>query len=1527
MKTKKLTALILTLAMLMSFLQFGTVNVSALEYVSVEDNGIKASGNVTSYTEITSTDSSLELKRTGIGFYAVTGDVTVNGVITVASGEKITLIISDGAVLNAESGIVLGNGSSLTIHSGERGTGRLNAGGSGSEAAIRTTNATLTIDGGEISAVGGNYAAGIGGNRYANGGTVKINGGYIKAQGGLYGAGIGGGDGGVGGSLTVNGGYIKATAGGNASAIGGGNGADGGTVVVNNGMVVAQSDLFNRHIGGGHLALNDGTKTFNGGIVFEGNSGAMYGTEVRINSIAELHEGKSLTIPTGSALNIKSEGFFINCGTIINNGTIINDGGLLNVWKTAVFTNNGTVNCVSSAKAHPVKDGPEVITCKLCGAYDKPLVYEGYYNIWNLSQLLWFGENTDFSNGFKARLMSDIEIFDINNDGFNMNPIECVVNSGHTGEFDGNGHKITMHIVVTDTTYVNYGLFSKCYNVSIKNLRLDGGITVNATGFTGALAGEFINGTAENIISTVRLSSYPKEDLAIAGGLFGTAYGSGGKAVIKNCAVYDAVDAYMICGGIVGYLGLNTNNLEISNCAYYGNPYTDTIGNDYYAVGGIIGAVAKPDHTLKISDTYYYAYYIGTQHPAIDVLSEKSGKLVFDMNDISTNNVEPKTPEHFASGEVTYLLNNGITDGSQVWYQTCGADLPDFEGQTVYKGYTSCSSSQTEPGYSNEYLYPEKPAHSYDNACDASCNVCGEARSVEGHSYKNGMCIRCSEGCFEIYTPDDLMWFASHVNSGNYTAGAKLMSDLDMMGYEWIPIAQTDIGETITSGYNATFDGQGHVISNVSVKIPEASKTLGIFGTVVSGGVVENLGVSGISFNSTANYYSLGGVAGQLMTGATVRGCYVINSVLKSPYSAGGIAGLHQGTIDTCYTYGIDLGGQLNRYGGICGDWPTGKVINSYTDFYQIGSTAAGKEGVSDDLSEREVFPERFESGEVAYMLGSVFGQNLDNGLPRQTLPVISDAKVYFGYGSCSSSSSPGYTNFNYGTEKPSHAELVKKYDDTYHWEECPVCAERFNQTAHALNLKYDETYHWLECGCGYNSAVAYHFGGGGNCLGNAVCTLCGQSYTHLNSAVHALDTFTNGFRDCCGAYQPAYYENGVYLISNAGQLYWFADKVNSGGDEYKSSDAELISNITVNADVAGNLVGGGFRLWIPINGYYGTFNGNSHTISGLYASGSLTSVGLFGENFGTVKNVGIIDSYLHTTAVSANIGGIAAVNNGTVAGCFFSGDLRADSHSIFAGAIAGYNGYTATVENCYNSGTLISYYTGTEGYINAGGIVGQNVAGNVRNCHNVGGVNVMVQGSYARVGGIVGYNYGFDLGGEAAVATVSNCYIKETSTVEPVGTSSASPYTVLTDVNKKNEDAFRSGELTLTLNAQNSDGVWRQNIGKDLYPVLKGMKVTKENEEHQNIFSGFEIIDYTSDMTGAVIIVPRAGEYVVIFADYEDDELVGFDPVELNVGEDEIGELVVARTLSGEVGYKDQIMLWKDTDDAFPLCEELEVR
>ena len=34
----------------------------------------------------------------------------------------------------------------------------------------------------------------------------------------------------------------------------------------------------------------------------------------------------------------------------------------------------------------------------------------------------------------------------------------------------------------------------------------------------------------------------------------------------------------------------------------------------------------------------------------------------------------------------------------------------------------------------------KKCEHTYDNACDISCNVCGEAREVSAHNYENATC-------------------------------------------------------------------------------------------------------------------------------------------------------------------------------------------------------------------------------------------------------------------------------------------------------------------------------------------------------------------------------------------------------------------------------------------------------------------------------------------------------------------------------------------------------------------------------------------------------------------------------------------------------------------------------------------------------------------------------------------------------------------------------------------------------------------
>ena len=87
------------------------------------------------------------------------------------------------------------------------------------------------------------------------------------------------------------------------------------------------------------------------------------------------------------------------------------------------------------------------------------------------------------------------------------------------------------------------------------------------------------------------------------------------------------------------------------------------------------------------------------------------------------------------------------------------------------------------------------------------------------------------------------------------------------------------------------------------------------------------------------------------------------------------------------------------------------------------------------------------------------------------------------------------------------------------------------------------------------------------------------------------------------------------YQISNREELYWFARLVNGtlpGGEKNVSANAKLMNDITVNEGVLDehkNLVSGKkFIPWEPIGtsysydkAYSGTFDGNKHTISGLY--------------------------------------------------------------------------------------------------------------------------------------------------------------------------------------------------------------------------------------------------------------------------------------------------------------------------------------
>ena len=338
-------------------------------------------------------------------------------------------------------------------------------------------------------------------------------------------------------------------------------------------------------------------------------------------------------------------------------------------------------------------------------------------------------------------------------------------------------------------------------------------------------------------------------------------------------------------------------------------------------------------------------------------------------------------------------------------------------------------------------------------------------------------------------------------------------------------------------------------------------------------------------------------------------------------------------------------------------------------------------------------------------------------------------------------------------------------------------------------------------------------------------CNACG-ALVHT----HAYDL--NGFCSC-GDYQPATLSGGDYWIDNAGQLYWFAQKVNGGES---SINGKLTKNIVVNEavlDPESDPNEGDFRPWTPIgtvdNAYSGTFDGQNHTISGLYFSGS-QSAGLFGEvNNAKIQNVTVADSYFYEESTNY-VGGIVGKANGRtyLLNCHNVSTLAGLSY-VYTGGIAGSTEEDCVVENCSNSGKLSGY--------NVGGIVCSN-GGTISNCFNTGSINGSSwSGGIANSNsGTIEYCYNTDLhsNNNAGIAgtnirgTIRNCHSLQSGIVaykDQIGTIENCYYRV-DEVDGEADGAgipktgiqFFLGEVAYLLGDP-----FGQFIGEDDYPTLGG--------------------------------------------------------------------------------------------------------
>ena len=502
------------------------------------------------------------------------------------------------------------------------------------------------------------------------------------------------------------------------------------------------------------------------------------------------------------------------------------------------------------------------------------------------------------------------------------------------GEYDGAGYAIK-NLKVT-AAGENTGLFRVTQGAILKDIHLVGG-EVSGGKHVGALVGWQFGGLVERCSA----SAVVRATAVHAAGLIGRA---SYRATIRECCASGPVISKAdYVGGLISY---TYDNVLIEDCYARG----DVWGTEY--VGGFIGGA---DYALTIKNCY------------------SSGKV----------NCSVKSGGFFARNDGSKTVTGCFWDSTKAGqtsstYGTALATATMF-GSSAYTGWDETVWNFTENGYPTLKRMSTFSLTPIVSGCGT-----GTVRATQN-----------TDGTWTFTAmPAEDSWFVrwGGLTTGEATTPAitlacdnseapaaifgtsiktveelkAVWSDPDIIGYYRLE-ADLDLkgdGVRMTKDFGGLFDGNGHTISNLVLKLP-STDDVGLF-AFLRNATVKNLAIRGGYIEGRDR---VGGLVGRVKGGTVIENCTTDLEVVANGFEGGGFVGVIDSTgscrltrcralgpvtgyyydervggligrsdyaimIDSCYASGAVTGyGTLARVGGLIG-WRTGgtaTIRNSYS--------------------------------------------------------------------------------------------------------------------------------------------------------------------------------------------------------------------------------------------------------------------------------------------------------------------------------------------------------------------------------------------------------------------------------------------------------------------------------------------------------------------------------------------------------------------------------------------------------------------